>query len=90
MVGRSVGLPLVDEKEMETEGVNPLGEKTKAVWVKRREAVGVEKLTTDGWRGELTGRGTSQSLEGAADAVEGRWRGSLPWTERKEEQFPEQ
>jgi hypothetical protein len=77
MAGRSAGLPSVDGKEMETEGVNPSGEETKTVWVKRREVVGVEKLTTDGWRGELTVRGTSQSPEGAAEAVGGRWRGRL-------------
>ncbi|KAJ6373979.1 hypothetical protein OIU78_029638 [Salix suchowensis] len=34
----------------------------KVEWVKRGEAVGAEKLVTDGWRGELT-RGSSQSPE---------------------------
>ncbi|KAJ6296850.1 hypothetical protein OIU78_022555, partial [Salix suchowensis] len=42
------------------EGVEELPELRAAVmsvlWVKRGEAVGAEKLATDGWRGGLTGR----------------------------------
>ncbi|KAJ6740620.1 hypothetical protein OIU79_000685, partial [Salix purpurea] len=51
----------------------------KAVW---GEVIGVER--------RADGEGTSQSPEGAVEAVGGRWRGSLPWMAGKEEQFPEQ